>query len=406
MRISLLAAVIVLALGSGLARAAGSGGRDAQAWASAQIAAVVGAGAMGPDVASFRATDPLTRGELYDAVAALGLSVAFPSDPTRFVSMRELDAQLVAALGLLPAAKRIRVAARDAGLEPTSMLGTETVARLLGLRLNHPQDQEQLELGPGQPATRAEAAYSLARVLQLTSAEIDRIETLALDFTLPDLDDLQRAVLSRALRLVGNPYVWAGSSERQQQLWSATAPGGLVTAPGGFDCSGFVWRVFKLEPIDGAPGLQETLQGRTSYAMSAEVPRSARIAFGALAPADVVFFGARGPKSKPADVDHMGIYVGNGWLVHSSSRGVALEPMTGWYETRFAWARRPLAEVGLVGGPRRSAGDEQDPEAGIPLAKGPGGRLGAIGADMEVDDGDAGPGEGGGQGVGTVDGAR
>ncbi len=45
----------------------------------------------------------------------------------------------------------------------------------------------------------------------------------------------------------------------------------------------------------------------------------------------------------------MGIYVGNGWLVHSSSRGVALEPMTGWYETRFAWARRPLVEAGLVG---------------------------------------------------------
>ncbi len=27
----------------------------------------------------------------------------------------------------------------------------------------------------------------------------------------------------------------------------------------------------------------------------------------------------------------MGIYVGNGWFVHSSSHGVTLDPMTGWY---------------------------------------------------------------------------
>ena len=35
----------------------------------------------------------------------------------------------------------------------------------------------------------------------------------------------------------------------------------------------------------------------------------------------------------------MGIYVGNGWMVHSSDRGTTLTPMTGWYETRFAWGR-------------------------------------------------------------------
>jgi cell wall-associated NlpC family hydrolase len=43
----------------------------------------------------------------------------------------------------------------------------------------------------------------------------------------------------------------------------------------------------------------------------------------------------------------MGIYVGNGWFVHSSDHGVTLQPLTGWYEARFAWARRPLAEAGL-----------------------------------------------------------
>jgi cell wall-associated NlpC family hydrolase len=81
--------------------------------------------------------------------------------------------------------------------------------------------------------------------------------------------------------------------------------------------------------------------------MSGEVPRSKRVTWDGLQPADVVFFGANGPRSKPAEVGHMGIYLGNGWMVHSSDRGTTLVPMTGWYETRFAWGRSPLAEAGL-----------------------------------------------------------
>jgi cell wall-associated NlpC family hydrolase len=46
-------------------------------------------------------------------------------------------------------------------------------------------------------------------------------------------------------------------------------------------------------------------------------------------------------------VDHTGIYLGSGWFIHSSGYGVTLAPLTGWYKTRFAWARRPLAEAGL-----------------------------------------------------------
>ena len=35
-------------------------------------------------------------------------------------------------------------------------------------------------------------------------------------------------------------------------------------------------------------------------------------------------------------------------MIHSSGQGVALAPIaTGYYATRFAWARRPLAEAGL-----------------------------------------------------------
>ena len=93
--------------------------------------------------------------------------------------MRELDAQLVAAAGLLPAARSIRLAARAAGLAPTDMLGTETVARLLGLRVNHPQGSEDLERSPKQPATRAEAAYSLAKLRRARPAAIAAIQELS-----------------------------------------------------------------------------------------------------------------------------------------------------------------------------------------------------------------------------------
>ena len=50
---------------------------------------------------------------------------------------------------------------------------------------------------------------------------------------------------------------------------------------------------------------------------------------------------------QPGEVGHMGIYVGNGWFVHSSRFGTTLTPMTGWYETTFAWGRSPLVEAGL-----------------------------------------------------------
>jgi cell wall-associated NlpC family hydrolase len=268
--------------------------------------------------------------------------MAPPADPLQPVKLRELDAALVRLLGAGPAARHLRAALASAGLRPPSYAGTEVLARLLGLRTNHPQARDAIELGPGDPVTRAEAAYSLARVLELqASGGAAAPAASAAALVLPELGDWQRRVLERAVRFVGYPYVWGGSSERAQ------APFG-VAVPGGFDCSGFTWRVYKLEPFDDAPGLSDVLQGRTTYAMSGEVDRSLRIPFEAIQPADVLFFGDRGPRSKPAQVGHMGIYLGGGWMAHSSSRGTTLVPLEGWYLERFAWARRPLAEAGLV----------------------------------------------------------
>ena len=68
-----------------------------------------------------------------------------------------------------------------------------------------------------------------------------------------------------------------------------------------------------------------------------------------LQPGDVMFFGAHGPRSKPAEVDHTALYLGNGWFIQSSDEGVTLLPFGGWYTQTFAWGRRPLREAGLTG---------------------------------------------------------
>lgn len=294
---------------------------------------------MAPTVAEFRPGDPLTATEFAIVLASFGASVAVDV-PDRPVTMRELDAQLVTLVGLRPAARHVRLAAVDAGLSPKPWLGTETVARLLGLRVNHERTEEELELQLAQPATRAEAAFSIARVLTLDESAIEAARVAAESFAFPYLTEWQRVVLTRAVRFVGSPYVWAGTSERPQPLFGKRMPGG-------FDCSGFVWRVYKLEPFAGAPELAHVLRGRTSYEMSGEVLRSARLTRELLQPGDVVFFGSRGPRSHPSEVGHMGIYLGNGWIVHSSRFGTTLTPMTGWYDTTFAWGRSPLREAGV-----------------------------------------------------------
>jgi cell wall-associated NlpC family hydrolase len=331
MRRPFLAALI---LACALAPVAVAAKPVAASWAKKEIRVVVEQGLMAPDVESFRPDDELTRGELEELVGGLtGFLAAPPANPEAPVTTAQLDARLVRALALRDVSATFAAGARAAGLKPTSRFGTEVVARLLGLRKNHPAAQDALERLPNEPTTRAEAAYSASRILGFEGWEADALREAAASFALPELDAWQRRILQTAFSLVGYPYVWGGESETLER---------------GFDCSGFVWRVYKLQAYPEAPQLAETLRGRTTFTMSAEFPRKERVGFDELAPGDLVFFGAKGPRSKPAQVDHMGIYVGSGWIVHSSRDGVALTQLAGWYRERFAWGRRPLAEAGLT----------------------------------------------------------
>ncbi len=374
-RLATLAAACAVAA---VVAAAAAGSSSLPNWAAPQIATVVAHKLMGPkSVKKFRPNAALTQktltGLAANLKAQLGTSSSPPSGggygtttgtttgttdttttggrppprpapPSDPETMAQLDTSLVQAIGLKKAASEFVHGARADGLAVPSRFGTEVVARLLGLRLNHPAAQDFLELRPQDPATRAEAAYSAAQILNFgllaDSWQIAQVKSLAATFALPQVNDWQRQILDTAFSKIGMPYIWGGTSDNKETEFG-------VTSRGGYDCSGFVWRVYKLQTYANEGTLASTIQGRTTYQMSVEVPRSKRIGFKKLQPADVIFFGSNGTKSTGSQVFHTAIYVGNGWFIQSSDNGVALAQLTGWYRQKFAWGRRPLREAGL-----------------------------------------------------------
>jgi cell wall-associated NlpC family hydrolase len=373
-RLTMLAAACAIAAVS-TGAAAGSS-KSLPNWAAPQIATVVAHKMMGAkSVKKFRPNAPLTHQTLSDLAAELKEQVGSappPADsgtgttttdttgtttttggttttpvpnPSVRATMAQLDRSLVQAIGLGKAAKQFTLGARDDGLKVPGRFGFEVVARLLGLRINHPAVQDFLELRPQDPATRAEAAYSAAQILGFgpldDSWQIAQVKSLASTFALPQLNDWQRQIIQVAFSKIGMPYIWGGTSDRTEVDFG-------VTARGGYDCSGFVWRVYKLQSYPDEGTLASTIEGRTTYTMSVEVPRSKRISFKKLQPADVIFFGTKGARStRGSQIFHTAIYVGNGWFIQSSDYGVAFAQLSGWYKKKFAWGRRPLREAGL-----------------------------------------------------------
>ena len=114
--------------------------------------------------------------------------------------------------------------------------------------MNHPTGQDDLERLPNETASRAEAAYSVAQLLTLSNRQTQEVEDAATAFELPLLTPWQRKVLTTAVKFIGYPYIWGGEFETPQSPYGAQAQGG-------FDCSGFVWRVYKIQPYPGAPQL-------------------------------------------------------------------------------------------------------------------------------------------------------
>jgi cell wall-associated NlpC family hydrolase len=274
--------------------------------------------------------------QLRDAFAALSarLGVAPIPVPTGHVSVMGFDSLLVKQLGMTDVADAVQAEATRVGLHPGPRFGTEVVARQLGLRFNHDATHDAQELYPWEPITRAEAAWSLATVLGFDGSQQAYAREVFAQFHLPDYTPAQRAVLRLAVSKVGMPYVWGGETDRTGSWFG-------WQAHGGYDCSGLVWRVFKLGRLPAGT----RIRGRTAAMMAAEIPRSQRLHLEDVRAADLVFFGPGRiwQRVTEARIVHVGIALGNGWMINSSSQGVTVAPLfEDWRVKWFSFARRVL----------------------------------------------------------------
>lgn len=331
----LLACAVALSVVASTAGATTIKKLTAANWDSSEQALVVNDGLMPEaEAGGFAGAGHLTAQAEGVALAAIATReevapIAF--DATTPITVVRFDALLVDQLGLGEVAEHVQQVASVAGLSPPSYFGSEVVARYLGLRYNHPAGEDSLELYPWNLITRAEAAHSFAVVLGFESWVLSAArETLSM-FALPQYTSAQREVLRIAVSKIGMPYVWGGTTDN-------TADG---LEHGGYDCSGFAWRVYK---VSGLPWGKSIL-GRTAAQQAGEIPESGRVHLEDVQPGDLLFFGSASfdANATESNVIHEGIALSGQWVIHSSDQGVYVLPLTsGWLEESFTWARRVL----------------------------------------------------------------
>lgn len=134
-----------------------------------------------------------------------------------------------------------------------------------------------------------------------------------------------QAIVDYLMQYVGTPYIWGGGDKNGPTL-------------GGFDCSGLMVAGFHHFGID---------LPRVTYD---QVGQGKAVSMKGLRPGDLVFFETDGKVPGP---DHVGIYAGNGKMLHAPrpGKGVELVDLIGnrWYMDRFMGGRR-IDGVHAVGG--------------------------------------------------------
>jgi cell wall-associated NlpC family hydrolase len=271
------------------------------------------------DPSAFHPGAPLTPDLLDRMLASIpGARAVVLGQTQGQLTVGQTDAAFVEALGLRDVAADVARGLRVAGLEPAQGAGLEVVARNLGLRHNYPSALDRNERFPSQVAIRADGAFATWKVLREQGWEQSYVRTKLAGFSIPAVPDAVAAELRRAVAEIGAPYVFGGASAED----------------GGFDCSGLV--------IYARNGAQEWLGGRTTQDWARAHHGSDRLPLAALRTGDVVLFGRRGRRSRPAQVDHTGLYLGNGWFIESANQGVSLERIDiPYYARRFAFGLRP-----------------------------------------------------------------
>jgi cell wall-associated NlpC family hydrolase len=295
---------------------------SAGTWDARDQRTVMRAGLLAPlSDGHFHGDRPLTYDQLRTTRDALALAsgaerAQVPGHGN--VRLTSFDAAIVRQLGLSDVADAVRGQARRAGLHPPAWFGTEVVARALKLRFNHPYPRgEALEPYPWEAISRAEAAYSLAQVARFSGWETAAVRETFAAFVLPRYTSAQRAVLRLAVAKIGMPYIWGGETDRPS----------VGQVHGGYDCSGFAWRLYGATRIGG----------RTADDQAHGIARRERIRFAAVQPGDLLFFGSHGYAG------HEGIALGANFMIHASDQGVYVSSLEEpWRRDAFLWGRRLL----------------------------------------------------------------
>jgi cell wall-associated NlpC family hydrolase len=143
----------------------------------------------------------------------------------------------------------------------------------------------------GHPQTALAAKASTAQGVRKTTSSPTKKSTVkkaaVKKIALPpekEADAASNAIASKAINQVGKRYVWGAMSPQR-----------------GFDCSGLVSYVY---------GTQGKKLPRTTHGLYQTLPKQKTLQVG-----DVIFFGRNNR------VRHVGIYIGNGQIVHASTPG-------------------------------------------------------------------------------------
>ncbi len=263
-------------------------------------------------------------------------------EPEKAVTAREVHRALVRALGMGSTAAALdRLATTDGYVFDTrSSFGVNLLAMRLGLRFNNKVDESQ-DVTPSTRLLRKQAAWSLYRATTLDDWVVPYLTDQYAGMVLPKMGAKRHSIVNWGVRYVGYPYIWAG-----EWGFNSTSPAAFGSQPGpGFDCSGLSWWALRADdgvyweispprPHEGWP-----LPQRSSAEMS-RLTRN-RLRFTELLPGDLMFYDGDGDGT----VDHVDVYVGNGWSLDSSSSvgGVTLMWVeTGWYRQHFVHGRRIL----------------------------------------------------------------
>jgi len=266
--------------------------------------------------------------------------------PDAPVNMATVHRALVLALGMRDIARQLDTLHTSNGytFDTPMNFGTTMLGMRLGLRYNN--SDESRDVNPRSLMPRTQVAYSLYMAKTDAPANVGWISAQYDGIVLPALGPLRRSIVQWGIRFVGYPYVYAG-----EWGFARSEPSALGGQPvPGFDCSGLSWWV--LRASDSGYWNVSPPRPYTGWALpersSADMARTGNLKYGQLIPGDLMFYASGG-----STVDHVDVYIGNGFSLDSSSSpaGVTIMPVgSGWYRDHFVHGRRIVPAPGSGNG--------------------------------------------------------